>query len=208
MYLMKLVVASRNQGKLKEIKAILEPLSIEVVSLDAFPSVPEVVEDGATFAENAVKKAKTIADITGYVTLADDSGLEVDYLNGEPGVYSARYAGQDQNDLANNEKLLQKLKDIPREKRSARFRCVVAVALPGGPSYTAEGVCEGVITTRPVGEKGFGYDPLFLVPSLGETLAEMDPAVKNKISHRAQALFKMKEILATLASEMSQGSMS
>jgi len=196
---MKLVVASRNQGKIKEIKAILEPLSIEVISLEAFPSMSEVIEDGATFAENAVKKAKTVADATGCLTLADDSGLEVDYLNGEPGVFSARYAGKGQDDLANNEKLLQKLKDVPREKRGARFRCVVAVAVPDGPSYTAEGICEGVITTHPEGEKGFGYDPLFLVPALGKTLAEMEPAVKNKISHRAQALFKVKELLGTLS---------
>jgi len=196
--LMKLVVASRNHGKLKEIKAILEPLAMEVVSLEAFPSVPEVIEDGATFAENALKKAKTIAEATGCLTLADDSGLEVDYLHGEPGVFSARYAGQGQDDLANNQKLLEKLKDVPREKRGARFRCVVALVAPDGSSYTAEGTCEGMITTHPRGEKGFGYDPLFLVPALGKTLAEMEPAVKNKISHRAQALFKMKELLESI----------
>ncbi len=193
---MKLVLASRNPGKLRELKALLEPLDIEVVSLEEYPGIPEVVEDGLTFTENAVKKARAVAAATGQVALADDSGLEVDYLNGAPGVFSARFAGEDRDDRANNEKLLHLLAGVPWEKRTARFRCVVAVAFPGGAVYTAEGVCEGMIADEPRGEKGFGYDPLFFVPAFGKTFAQLEPAEKNKISHRAKALRKARKILS------------
>ncbi len=195
---MKIVLASRNQGKLQEFKALLASLPVEVASLQNYPEVPEVAEDGATFAENAVKKARAVAAATGLWALADDSGLEVDYLNGAPGVYSARFAGEGRDDRANNEKLLRLLAGVPPEKRTARFRCVVAVATPGGEVYTAEGACAGVIAAEPRGNRGFGYDPLFFVPQLGKTFAELDPEVKNTISHRARALAGAREILTRL----------
>jgi len=196
----KLVLASRNPGKLKELKALLRPLDIEVASLQDYPHIPEVAEDGTTFAENAVKKARAVAAATGLLALADDSGLEVDYLNGAPGVFSARFAGAGHDDRANNEKLLRLLEGVPPEKRTARFRCVVAIATPEGKVYTAEGICEGVIATEPRGERGFGYDPLFLVPQLGKTFAELEPSLKNTISHRARALAKAREILSAILS--------
>lgn len=195
---MELVLATRNPGKVRELSQMLAPLGYEVVSLDRYPGVPEIVEDGATFKDNAVKKAATVARHTGRLALADDSGLEVDYLGGAPGVHSARFAGGGHNDRANNEKLLKLLSGVPAEKRSARFRCVVAVATPEGRVFTAEGTCEGIITTEPRGEGGFGYDPLFLVPEYGKTFAELEPAVKNRISHRGRALALAKEILAGL----------
>lgn len=195
---MELVLATRNPGKVRELSQMLAPLGYEVVSLDRYPGVPEIVEDGATFKDNAVKKAATVARHTGRLALADDSGLEVDYLGGAPGVYSARFAGEGHNDRANNEKLLNLLSGVPAEKRSARFRCVVAVATPDGRVFTAEGTCEGVITTEPRGEGGFGYDPLFLVPEYGKTFGELEPAVKNRISHRGRALALAREILAGL----------
>jgi len=194
----KLVLASRNRGKLKELKALLESLPVEVASLEDYPQIAEVAEDGVTFAENAVKKARAVAAATGLFALADDSGLEVDYLNGAPGVFSARFAGEGHDDRANNEKLLRLLAGVPPEKRTARFRCVVAVAAPGGEVYTAEGTCAGVIAAEPRGNRGFGYDPLFFVPQLGKTFAELDPEVKNTISHRARALAGAREILTRL----------
>ncbi|WP_027716976.1 XTP/dITP diphosphatase [Desulfovirgula thermocuniculi] len=203
---MKLVLATRNRGKIKELSALLAPLGYEVVSLEDFPGVPEVPEDGATFAENAVKKAVAVARHTGHLALADDSGLEVDYLGGAPGVLSARFAGEHGNDRANNEKLLALLAGVPPEKRTARFRCVVAVATPAGEVWTAEGSCEGVIADTPRGEGGFGYDPLFYVPELGKTFAELDPEVKNRLSHRARALAGAREILARFKDGPKSGS--
>ncbi|MCL6635806.1 MAG: XTP/dITP diphosphatase [Peptococcaceae bacterium] len=199
---MKLVLATRNPGKVRELNQLLSPLGYEVVSLDQYPGVPVIIEDGATFKDNAVKKATTVARFTGQLALADDSGLEVDFLGGAPGVHSARFAGEGHDDRANNEKLLRLLAGVPPEKRAARFRCVVAVATPAGQVFTAEGTCEGVITDEPRGEGGFGYDPLFYVPAYGKTFAELDPAVKNRISHRGRALALMREILAGLREEI------
>ncbi|WP_027355730.1 XTP/dITP diphosphatase [Desulfofundulus thermocisternus] len=199
---MKLVLATRNPGKVRELSQLLSPLGYEVLSLEHFPGVPEVVEDGATFRDNAVKKATAVARHTGQLALADDSGLEVDYLGGAPGVHSARFAGEGHDDRANNEKLLRLLAGVPPEKRTARFRCVVAVATPEGKVFTTEGTCEGVIAEEPRGEGGFGYDPLFYVPSCGKTFAELDPEVKNRISHRGRALALMREILAGLRYEL------
>jgi XTP/dITP diphosphohydrolase len=199
---MKLVLATRNPGKVRELSQLLSPLGYEVLSLEHFPGVPEVVEDGATFKDNAVKKATAVARHTGQLALADDSGLEVDYLGGAPGVRSARFAGEGHDDRANNEKLLRLLAGVPPEKRTARFRCVVAVATPEGKVLTTEGTCEGIIAEEPRGEGGFGYDPLFYVPSCGKTFAELDPEVKNRISHRGRALALMREILAGLRYEL------
>ena len=191
----RLVLASRNKGKLKELRQLLDGFGFEVLDLDSFPEVPEIEEKGLTFEENAATKAETAAQITGCPALADDSGLEVDVLDGAPGIYSSRFAGSDGDDAANNDKLLQELTGVPSELRNARFRCVVALVVPGGKTRTAEGVCEGTIGFEPVGENGFGYDPLFIVKDFGRTMAELSPQEKNEISHRAQALRKAVPIL-------------
>jgi len=192
---MKLVLATRNSGKVKELQELLAGAGVEVVSLTDFPGVPEVVEDGDTFQANAIKKAREVAEAVGEVTLSDDSGLEVDYLNGAPGVISARFAGAQHDDAANNRKLLALLSGVPWEKRTGRFRCVVAIAVPGGKTETVEGSCEGVIGTEPRGDQGFGYDPLFFVPKYEKTFAELDATEKNLISHRGKALKKALGVL-------------
>lgn len=198
---MRIVVATGNRGKLEELSTMLAPLGVEIKSLADYPSMPEVMEDGETFADNAVKKARAVARATGEIALADDSGLEVDCLGGAPGVHSARFAGESKDDRANNEKLLRLLQHVPLEKRGAQFKCVVAVALPGGQVFTAEGVCRGIIGDRPVGEGGFGYDPLFIVPELGKTFAQLDMAVKNSISHRGKAFALAREMIAGLVAD-------
>ena len=186
---MKLVLATRNKGKIAEIKEILADFqAIELLSLADFPDLPKIEETGTTFKENAILKAKTIAKLTGYLTLADDSGLTVEYLNGAPGVYSARYAGENATDAENNAKLLKALAGVPWEKRKAAFVCVIALCWPQGECYTCEGRCEGIIALEPKGNYGFGYDPLFYVPAYGKTMAELGPEIKNQISHRAMAL--------------------
>jgi XTP/dITP diphosphohydrolase len=192
------VIASRNQGKIAEFRELLQTLELDVPSLTDFPGLPEVAETGATFQENALLKARAAAGATGLVAVADDSGLEVDYLKGAPGIYSSRYAGSDHDDAVNIRKLLAALEGVPASRRAARFRCVIAIATPDGCEYLSEGVCEGRITTAPRGDDGFGYDPVFLMPSLGLTFAELGALVKNRISHRAQAMTNAREILAAL----------
>jgi XTP/dITP diphosphohydrolase len=182
-----LVVATGNAGKLVEIRKMLGD-EIQLKSLSDFPDIPEIIEDGMTFEANAIKKAVTAARATGIVSLGDDSGLEVDALDGAPGVYSARFAGEGSTDAENNAKLLGLLTDVPHEKRTARFRCVLAIARPDGTVQTAEGQCGGFILSAPRGEEGFGYDPLFLVPELDATFAQLPVSRKNKISHRGNAL--------------------
>ncbi|KUK35931.1 MAG: XTP/dITP diphosphohydrolase [Clostridia bacterium] len=194
----KLVIASRNRGKIAEYGEMLRDLPVEILSLADFPDLPEVRETGRTFRENALIKARAAAAATGLIALADDSGLEVDYLNGAPGVYSSRYAGPEQDDEANNRKLLAALEGVPMALRGARFRCVIAIVTPEGREFLSEGVCEGRISLAPRGRAGFGYDPLFLVPSLGKTFAELGPEVKNRISHRAQALRAARDMLRRL----------
>lgn len=198
---MRIVVATGNRGKLTELQSMLAPLGVEVKSPADYPGLPEVVEDGATFADNAVKKAVAVAGATGEIALADDSGLEVDHLGGAPGVHSARFAGENKDDRANNEKLLALLEGVPGEKRTARFKCVVALAVPGDRIYTAEGACEGVIGTAPRGVEGFGYDPLFIIPELGKTFAQLDLNTKNSISHRGKAFARARKIISGLAAE-------
>lgn len=185
---MKLVLATQNKGKVEEIAEALTTTSIEVLSLDDFPLVGDIEEDGATFIENAVKKARVTAEITSLPALADDSGLEVDYLQGAPGVYSARFAGEIKSDQANNDKLLSLMKDVPPEKRTARFQCVIAIAYPDGRVHTVQGTCEGIIANEPQGVLGFGYDPLFYLPEHDKTFGQLDLPFKNKISHRGKAL--------------------
>jgi XTP/dITP diphosphohydrolase len=182
-----LIVATGNAGKLKEIRNLLGD-QILLKSLADFPDIPEILEDGDTFEANAIKKAITVARATGIVTLGDDSGLQVDALNGAPGIYSARFAGEEATDSDNNAKLLNLLTSIPHEKRTARFRCVLAMATPDETVHTAEGQCEGFILTEPRGTHGFGYDPLFYLPELNATVAELPVDQKNKISHRGHAL--------------------
>jgi len=182
-----LIVATRNPGKLREILQVLGP-GIDLKSLADFPEIPDILEDGDTFEANAVKKAHTVARHTGRPALADDSGLEVDALDGAPGIYSARFAGEGATDQTNNARLLHLLDGIPEKKRTARFRCAIAIATPDGTVRTAEGCCEGRILHSPRGSGGFGYDPLFLLPERGLTFSELSPEEKNRISHRERAL--------------------
>ncbi len=193
-----IVLATHNQHKVKEILDIFGDTPIKILTLDNFPGAPEVVEDGKTLEENAQKKAYQIAKFTKQIALADDSGLEVDYLDGMPGVISARFAGANCSFMDNNNKLLKLMKGIPTEHRRAKFRCVMALALPKGATQTVEGALDGYITDRCRGEEGFGYDPVFLVPDQGKTLAELGPTLKNSLSHRYKALQAMKPILMKL----------
>jgi len=191
----RLVIGTRNPKKRREIEAILDGLPVELVTLDAFDDVPDVIEDGDTFRANAIKKARETAEATGEWAMADDSGLEVDALGGRPGVHSARYAGADQNDKANIRKLLAELEGVPAERRAAAFHCVIALARPGELLFTTEGRLDGAITTEPRGTNGFGYDPVFEVAGLGRTTAELSPEHKNRISHRARALAAFRQRL-------------
>lgn len=199
------MAATRNPGKVREIRDFLAGLEVEVVGLDAFPGLPEVEEDGATFAENALKKARIAAAGTGLPALADDSGLEVEALGGRPGLYSARFAGPKASDEANNARLLAEMAAVPPGRRSARYRAAVALVVPGaggagGWEAVREGACEGEILTAPRGEGGFGYDPLFLVPALGKTFAELSPEERQAWSHRFQALRALRPVLERLRS--------
>lgn len=186
-----IVLATRNKGKIAELSAMLESFGLEVKGLADFPDIGEIMEDGETFHENSLKKAREVAGQTGLVAVADDSGLEVDALGGAPGVYSARYAGEDADDEANNQKLLEALGGIPDGKRSARFKCVMTACAPNGETLTAEGAWEGRITKAPKGDQGFGYDPVFFDPEAGKTAAQMDRESKNARSHRGEALRKL-----------------
>jgi XTP/dITP diphosphohydrolase len=194
-----LVIATRNRGKCEEIMALLAGLRVTLVPLDRAGPVEVPPEGGDSFQENARRKASAVAAATGRLTLADDSGLEVDALGGEPGVLSARFGGPGvRDDAERNALLLARLRGIPTERRTARFRCAVAIAEPGGRVWEAEGSCEGRIAAVPRGEHGFGYDPIFEIPALGRTLAELDPEGKNRVSHRAHALALARAILEAL----------
>ncbi len=185
------VLASKNAHKAEEIKAILGEGYQILTQTDAGVGDVDVVEDGTTFEENAVKKAETIMKLTGKPTIADDSGLCVDYLEGAPGVYTARYAGENATDEENIQKLLTALEGVPCHQRGAQFVCVIALAVPGEETRLFRGECPGRITEAPKGEDGFGYDPVFYYEKYAMTLAEMEPHIKNAISHRSQALRKM-----------------
>jgi len=198
---MKLLVATGNQGKLKEIQSLLGDSSIDLIGLDQLTDPPEVVEDGDTFSANARKKALEMAKFSGFLTLADDSGLVVDALNGAPGVFSARYAGEQGDDTANNAKLLQESDAVADEKRQAAFHCVIALAWPDGRCETYDGQVSGLIMRGARGTGGFGYDPLFMVPEYGKTMAELPSAIKNRISHRGMALRKVIPLLMELAKQ-------
>lgn len=190
-HMKKIILATRNKGKIREIRSLFASADIEIMSLDDIQGCPDIIEDGDTFKDNAFKKAHGIAEVTGFMALADDSGLEVDALSGAPGVHSARFAGEGADDEANNRKLLDMLQGVSEEKRTARFRCVIVLYDPSGRWISAEGVCEGVISSAPKGENGFGYDPIFFLPGVGCTMAELTKEEKNSLSHRSMALKKL-----------------
>ena len=191
----KIIFATGNEGKMKEVRMILEDLGLPVLSLKDAGITADVEENGTTFEENAQIKAKAIMEMTGALVLADDSGLEIDYLNKEPGIYSARYMGEDTSYRVKNTNLIERLTGVPDEKRTARFVCAIAAAFPDGTIKTTEGVIEGRIGYEERGENGFGYDPIFYVPEFGCTTAELSEEQKNAVSHRGKALEKMREIL-------------
>ena len=190
-----IVLATRNKHKIEEIRAILGDTGLKIFTLDDFQGCPETVEDGDTFQENAIKKARTVCSFTGKTALSDDSGLEVDVLNGSPGVISARFAGDGCSYKDNNIKLLELMKNVNKNMRGARFRCVAVLCKPDGELKTVEGTCKGDIALEERGEGGFGYDPLFIVPFYGKTFAELPVEIKNRISHRAIAFAKIKELI-------------
>jgi len=193
-----ILIATSNAGKIREMTAIFAGLPIELIPLDHFPGVPIPEEDGITFEINAEKKALHYARITRHWSLADDSGLVVDALNGEPGVHSARYAGSECDDAANNALLIRNLRDVPDEKRTARFQCAAALSDGENILATTSGVVEGMVVDDPRGSSGFGYDPHFFVPEFGMTTAQMSPELKNRISHRGKAMREMRGHLEKL----------
>jgi len=194
MALKKILLATHNQDKVKEIRELLKDLDVEIISANDIPELPEVDEDQETLEGNAIKKAKVLSQISGLPAIADDTGLEVDALYGAPGVRSSRYAGDNASYDDNVNKLLLALQDVPADQRTAQFRCVVAI-VENGKVETVEGICKGVILSERRGHQGFGYDPVFYVPSMGKTFAEMDIEEKNAISHRGIALRKARAIL-------------
>lgn len=191
----KIIFATSNEGKMKEVRAILEDLGMEVLSMKEAGIHVDVVEDGTTFEENAVIKATEIQKVCGEIVLADDSGLEIDYLNKEPGIYSARYMGEDTSYRIKNQNLIDRLEGVEDEKRTARFVCAIAAAFPDGTVEVARGTIEGRIGYEESGENGFGYDPIFYVPEYGCTTAQLSPEQKNEVSHRGKALREMKEVI-------------
>lgn len=197
----KLLIATHNQGKVREYRELLADLPVAITFLTELGITEDVEETEATFEGNAILKARSYAAMTGLWAWADDSGLEVDALDGRPGVWSARYAGPGATDQEKYEKVLAELSRHPKESWTARFRCVVAIATPEGKVNTRSGTVEGLITDQPRGEYGFGYDPIFYLASFNKTLAELSPGVKNNISHRAEAAAAAKELLAKMISE-------
>ncbi|MCM1307561.1 MAG: XTP/dITP diphosphatase [Butyrivibrio sp.] len=190
-----MIFATGNMGKLKEIKAILGDIGEEIISMSEAGIDIDIEENGKSFEENAVIKAETVMRLTGQPVLADDSGLEVDALGGEPGIYSARYMGEDTPYEIKNRNIIERLEGVEGEARSARFVCVIAAAFPNGETITTRGTIEGVIAKEPAGENGFGYDPIVYVPEYKMTTGQMEPEAKNAISHRGKALCAMKKIL-------------
>ena len=190
-----MILGTRNHGKIAEFRSLFKGMQIKLLSFYDFPDVPPVVEDGKTFQENAAKKAKAIAKATGRIAVSDDSGLEVDFLKGVPGVYSARFAGERATDRDNARKVLKRLDGAAWEERSARFVCVICAATPKGKTVSAEGTCRGTISFEMRGSHGFGYDPIFVPDGHQMTMAEIEPELKNRISHRADAMKKFRKVL-------------
>ena len=192
---MRLIIATGNEDKVREIDEILEGTGFEAISMKQAGLDPEIVEDGTTFEENALKKAMAVHELSGGYVMADDSGLCIDALDGAPGIYSARFCGEDSTYEEKFNKIFEMLADVPEEQRTAQFVCAIAVVRPDGTSFTVRGECRGVLHEKPMGENGFGYDPIFYVPEFGMTTAQMEPEVKNSISHRGRALRAMVEKL-------------
>ena len=193
--MLEILIASKNLDKVKEIKEMLKNPNIKVLTIKDFPDLPQIEEDGKTFTENAIKKACKLSQYTGKICLADDSGLEIDYLKGKPGIYSSRWGNCDEERIR---KVLELLKDVPENKRSAVFICVLVLAFPNGRKYVVNGECKGRISVNPRGKWGFGYDPIFIVPEYDKTFAELGEEIKNRISHRGKALKKMSKIVDKL----------
>ncbi len=190
---MEMIFATKNKGKIKEIKQILP--DFDILSMEDAGISIDIIEDGKTFIENAIKKASEIAKISGKIALADDSGLEIDFLNGTPGIHSARYLGENTPYVKKNNHILHEMENVPEQQRTARFVCAIAAVFPNGKIITAQDTIEGRIAFESKGTNGFGYDPIFFVPELGKTTAELSPEQKNAISHRGKALQKMKQLL-------------
>lgn len=189
-----IVLATNNKGKIRELSVMLEPFGLTVKALSEFPEIGDIPETGSTFKENAFIKARTVAKITGLVAVADDSGIEVDALDGKPGVYSARYAGEECDDHANNEKMLAEMKNVPDEKRTGRYRCVMAASAPNGAEIDTDGAYDILVGHGYKGKGGFGYDVIVIDPEMGCHVAELDSEVKNKRSHRGKAMRKLLEL--------------
>ena len=195
----RLLIATQNDGKINEIRALLKDIPILLLSLSSFPNLPDVLEDGETFRENALKKARIIAHSSGIVTLADDSGLCIDALDGRPGVLSARYGGEGATDAEKCARILNEMEHVAEPLRTARFVCIIALVTPQGEEDVFEGMCEGKITRELRGTAGFGYDPIFYYPDYGCTFAEMDSEAKNSVSHRGRALSGFRNYLKELS---------
>ncbi|MFD0827364.1 XTP/dITP diphosphatase [Neobacillus sp. M.A.Huq-85] len=198
------IIATKNPGKAREFESIFAKRGIEVKTLLDFPEIPDVEETGTTFEANAILKAEAISKALNKMVIGDDSGLIVDVLEGRPGIYSARYAGEHKNDQDNIDKVLSELKDVPEEERTARFYCALAVAVPNQETMTVSGTCEGRILTERKGTHGFGYDPIFYVPNLKLAMAELPSEEKNKISHRANAIKKLDTVLDSILERANQ----
>lgn len=197
-----ILIATKNKGKVREFAELFAEFGFQVKSLLDIDDTVDVIEDGMTFQENAAKKAETIADLYNIPSIADDSGLIVDALDGRPGVFSARYAGEGKDDDANLQKVLAELAEVVDDKRTARFHCSLAFAIPGKETIIVDGTCEGMITREPIGEQGFGYDPIFYLPTLGKTMAQLSKQEKNSLSHRANALTKLQAKFQTTLDKM------
>ena len=191
----RMIFATGNENKMVEIREILGDLPLEILSMKQAGIRADIEENGTSFEENALIKAREVCRLAGEMVLADDSGLEIDYLNGEPGIYSARYMGENTSYRVKNKNLMERLEGVPNEKRTARFVCAIAAVFPDGKELVVRGTVEGIIGYEERGENGFGYDPIFYLPERGLTTAELPPEVKNSISHRGNALRKMKELL-------------
>jgi XTP/dITP diphosphohydrolase len=196
--MLEIIIATKNLGKVKEIKDILDNSNIKILTKKDFPQLPKIDEDGKTFQENALKKACKISEYTGKVCLADDSGLEIDYLEGKPGIYSSRWGNNDEERI---NKVLNLLKNVPENKRNAKFVCVLVLAFPDGRKYMVKEECPGKISFIPRGKYGFGYDPIFLIPEYNQTFAELGDKIKNQISHRGKALRRMIKIINEIRDE-------
>lgn len=194
-----IIIATKNKGKAKDFEQLLEPMGYKVLTLHDVAPHMDVEETGETFEANAILKAEAIAQELQATVIADDSGLEIDALDGEPGVYSARYSGDERNDESNIDKVLQKMVQVPNSEKTARFRCVLALASPGKETILFEGTCEGLITDERKGENGFGYDPIFYVPALDKTMAEMKPSEKASVSHRGNAIRELGKAMPGLS---------